>query len=382
MAEHPARLPGLSVRSRLALSYAAFLLLAGGLLLAVVWVFLLRYVPDTAIATRGGFVPNRSDLVRAFGPAAAAAMGFLLVFGLVGGWFLAGRMIAPLERIGQAARAAAEGSLSHRLRLPGRQDEFREVADAFDLMLERLEDHVGQQRRFAANASHELRTPLATTQAMLEVARASPSAADAELLERLQSVNSRAIAVTEALLLLSRAETRSFDPEPVDLSLLVEEAAEILLGTAERRGVSVEVDGGEAWTLGSPALLSRLAANLLENAIVHNLDAGGTVVVRTGTVSGGCRLEVESTGAPLSAELARTLVEPFRRGADRRREPQGDHVGAGLGLAISHSIVAAHAGTLDLTPRDGGGLVVTVLLPGHSPVPGVHREGADPDRAR
>lgn len=382
MTELPARRPGPSVRSRLALSYAGFLLLAGGLLLAVVWVFLLRYVPDTTIATRGGFVPNRSDLVRAFGPAAAAAVGFLLVFGLVGGWFLAGRMLAPLERIGQAARAAADGSLSHRLRLPGRQDEFREVADAFDHMLERLEDHVGQQRRFAANASHELRTPLATTQAMLEVARASPSTADPELLERLQTVNSRAIDMTEALLLLSRAETRSFDPEPVDLSLLAEEAVEMLLGTAERRGVGVEVDGGEAWTLGSPALLSRLAANLIENAIVHNLGADGTVVVRTGAFRGGCRLEVESTGAPISSERARTLVEPFRRGADRRREPQGDHVGAGLGLAIAHSIVTAHAGTLDLAPRDGGGLVVTVLLPGRSPLPVAHRAGTEPGSTR
>ena len=161
----------MSARLKLTLSYAGFLLLAGALLLAVVWVFLLRYVPDSVLITpapRGGpagpFVPNRSDLQRAFVPRAATALAFLLVLGLVGGWFLAGRMLGPLTAITDAARLAATGSLSHRIRLPGRQDEFRELADAFDGMLARLEAHVAEQQRFAANASHELRTPLAITQ--------------------------------------------------------------------------------------------------------------------------------------------------------------------------------------------------------------------------
>lgn len=376
MGERGDRRPGVSVRSRLALSYAGFLVLAGALLLAVVWVFLLRYVPDTNITSRFGFVPNRSDLQRAFWPPALAAMGFLLVFGLVGGWFLAGRMVAPLERIGEAARAAAEGSLSHRLRLPGRQDEFREVADAFDLMLERLEEHVGQQRRFAANASHELRTPLATTQTLLEVARADPGHADSELLKRLHAVNARAIAVSEALLLLGRADGRSFDHEPVDLSLLAEEAAEQLLATGERRGVSVEVDGDPAWTSGSPALLSQVVTNLLQNAIVHNAGPGGWAAVRTAAGADGSLLEIENTGPLLSAEQARTLAEPFHRGSGRLSEPRADHVGAGLGLAIVRSIVTAHDGTLQVRPRPEGGLLVTVQLPGRAPGP-ERRAGED-----
>lgn len=354
---------GPSVRTRLALSYALFLMLAGALLLAVVWVFLLRYVPDSAITTRGGFVPNRSDLVRAFAPAAAAAMVFLLVFGLLGGWFLAGRMLVPLERIGEAARAAADGSLSHRVRMPGWQDEFREVADTFDVMLERLEDHVAQQRRFAANASHELRTPLATSQTLLEVARSDPNGTDRELVERLHAVNARAIAVTEALLLLSRADARSFDPETVDLSLLAEEAAEQLLEMAERRGITLEVTGVPTEVLGSPALLSRLVENLIQNAIVHNSGPGGWVVVRLSNGPRGSTLEVESTGEVISPALVRTLAEPFRRGTDRLREHRGDHVGAGLGLAIVRSIVTAHDGTLDLRPRPAGGLIATVHLP-------------------
>src|SRR5690606_3528241 len=162
------RRPGVSVRLRLTLSYAGFLVVAGTVLLAIVWVFLLRYVPPGAVRTIGGFVPGRDDLIRAFAPKAAWGFAFLLVFGLVGGWVLAGRMLAPLERITRAARKASQGSLSHRIELEGRKDEFRELADAFDNMLARLEAQVAEQQRFAANASHELRTPLAITQTLLE----------------------------------------------------------------------------------------------------------------------------------------------------------------------------------------------------------------------
>lgn len=130
---------GLSVRLKLALSYAAFLMIAGALLLAVVYAFLLRYVPAEAMASEWTFFPGRTDLVRAFVPAAAWALLFLLVFALVGGWFLAGRMLAPLTRITVATRAAAAGSLSHRIRLEGKSDEFTELADSFDAMLAQLE---------------------------------------------------------------------------------------------------------------------------------------------------------------------------------------------------------------------------------------------------
>ena len=139
------RQQGLSVRFRLTLSYAGFLVLAGGLLLAVVWAFLLRYVPDGPISADNGFIPNRTDLLRAFAPAAALVLLFLLVIGLAGGWFLAGHMLAPLGQIADAARLASTGSLSHRIRLAGKGDEFRELADAFDHMLEQLEAQVAAQ---------------------------------------------------------------------------------------------------------------------------------------------------------------------------------------------------------------------------------------------
>lgn len=348
------RVPGPSVRVKLTLSYAGFLMLAGLLALAAGWVFLVRLrhpglviVPDYQLA-----------VLRSFAPIAVVVLTFLAVFGVGGGWLLAGRMLAPLTRITDATRAAAGGSLSHRIRMPGREDEFRELADAFDTMLDRLEAHVAEQRRFAANASHELRTPLAITKTLLDTARADPGHITGDLVERLHVVNTRAIDLTEALLLLTRAGQRSFTREPVDLSLLAEEATETLLPLAEKHGVTLETSGDITPTTGSPALLLQLTMNLVHNAIVHNLPGHGTVRVTTGVHP--TRLTVENTGEPLAPERVRTLTEPFRRGTDRVHT---DHAGVGLGLAIVKSIAEAHDGTLTLTPLAAGGMRVTVELP-------------------
>jgi two-component system sensor histidine kinase VanS len=360
-----ARAPGLSVRLKLTLSYAGFLMLAGVLLLAAVWLYLLRFVPDRALlvnddALTSGVFPVRSNLLHTFAPAAAIVMAFLLAFGLLGGWLLAGRMLAPLSQISEAARLAANGSLSHRIALAGRNDEFRELADTFDDMLARLEAHVAEQRRFAANASHELRTPLAITKALLDVARNDPNRDRDELVERLHLVNARAIDLTEALLVLSRADQRSFTPELVDLSLVAEGAVETLLSQAEERGVTIETSGDVAPTIGSQALLLQMAMNLVHNAIVHNLPDHGSVWVSTSLSPGHAVLVVENTGDDLAPQLVSTLAEPFRRGSDRIRT---DHAGVGLGLAIVESIANAHDGTLTIGPRDGGGLCVAVQLP-------------------
>jgi two-component system, OmpR family, sensor histidine kinase VanS len=357
------RAPGLSVRLKLTLSYAGFLLLAGALLLGAVWVFLLRYVPQRALIkdlATGSVFPIRSNLLHIFAPRAAAVMAFVLVFGLVGGWLLAGRVLAPLTRITDATRTAATGSLYHRIRLPGRRDEFRELADAFDTMLAQLEAHVAEQQRFAANASHELRTPLAITQTLLDVARNDPNRGNDELVERLHAVNTRAIDLTEALLLLSRADQRSFTREPVDLSLIAEEATETLLPFAERRGVTIEIYGDMTPTIASHALLLQLTTNLVHNAIVHNLPQQGTVWVTTSAHREGVVLTVENAGEKLTPQLVATLDEPFQRGTKRIRT---DHAGVGLGLAIVKSITQAHDGTLTLNPRAAGGLCVTVQLP-------------------
>ncbi len=358
------RAPGWSVRLKLTLSYAGFLVVAGALLLAAVWVFLLRYVPrgETVIAHKTYvFVsPGRGALLRDFGPAAAILLAFLLLFGLLGGWILAGRMLAPLARITDATRTAGTGSLSHRIRLEGRNDEFRELADAFDTMLARLEAQVAEQQRFAANASHELRTPLAITQTLLDVARTDPNCDTGELVDRLRTVNTRAIDLTEALLLLSRADQKSFTPVPVDLSLVAEEATETLLPLADSRGVAIEAFGELTPTMGSEALLFQLTTNLVQNAIVHNLPEGGTVWVTTSVHPKHVQLTVENTGDALAPQLVSTLAEPFQRGTERIRT---DHAGVGLGLAIVKRITQAHDGTLTLTPRLAGGLCVMVRLP-------------------
>ncbi|WP_406253494.1 sensor histidine kinase [Streptomyces atratus] len=362
------RRQGLSVRLKLTLSYAAFLEIAGALLLAAVWMFLLRGRSDSLS------VPDRTDFLRVFDPsnfgpvvfipAGILVLAFLLMFGLVGGWILAGRMLTPLIRITDATRRVANnGPLSHRIRLPGRRDEFRELADSFDVMLAQLEAHVAEQQRFAANASHELRTPLAVTQALLDVARNDPNRDTGELVERLRVINTRAIDLTEALLLLSRANQRSFTREHVDLSLMAEEATETLLPLAEKHGVTIETTGDMSITIGSQALLLQMITNLLHNAIGHNLPEQGIVWVNTSVHPNSVVLVVENTGEKLTSELASTLTEPFQRGTERLHS---DHAGVGLGLAIVKSITRAHDGTLTLTPRPAGGLRVTVRLPAAS----------------
>jgi two-component system sensor histidine kinase VanS len=358
------RRAGASVRLKLTLSYAGFLMVAGALLLAAVWLFLLRGRPG------GPVVPTLSDLrlvltpgnagPRIFYPAAAIVLIFLLAFGLLGGWVLAGRMLAPLTRITAATREATNGSLSHRIGLPGRTDEFRDLADAFDLMLARLEAQIGEQRRFAANASHELRTPLAIAKIVLDVARADPAHDSIDVLDRLHAVITRAIDLTEALLVLSHADQRSFIRQDVDLSLLAEEATETLLPEAERRGVSIETCAGLTPTTGSAALLLQLTMNLVQNAIVHNRPEHGQVWVSTRVGPSTVLLTVENTGPVLSDQLVSTLTEPFQRGTGRVHT---DHGGVGLGLAIVRSITQAHDGALSLAARPDGGIHVTVELP-------------------
>jgi two-component system, OmpR family, sensor histidine kinase VanS len=350
------RPPGLSVRLKLTLSYAGFLMVAGAVLLAAGYFSLSRGVHPGVIF----IVQSHADLLRNFAPIAAIVMAFLLVFGLLGGWLLAGRMLAPLTHITDATRVAADGSLSHRIRLPGRRDEFRELADSFDTMLARLEAHVAEQQRFAANASHELRTPLAITQTLLDVARNDPTRDNGELVDRLHAVNTRAIDLTEALLLLSRADQRSFTRGHVDLSLIAEEAAETLLPLAEERGLTIETSGDTTPTIGSHPLLLQLTTNLVHNAIVHNLSEQGTVWVTTSAHPKSVELTVENTGDKLTPQFVARLAEPFQRGTERIRT---DHAGVGLGLAIVKSITQAHDGTLTLTPQAAGGLRVTVQLP-------------------
>jgi len=288
------------------------------------------------------------------------ALAVMTAVSIALGWLVAGRVLRPLRTITATTRQISERNLNQRLALSGPRDELKDLADTVDGLLARLEAHVLEQQRFAANASHELRTPLAVTQTLLDVARTDQNRNNDELFERLQVVNTRAINLTEALLLLSRADQRSFVRERVELSLIAEEATETLLPLAEEHGVTIENSGDEARTIGSHALLLQLTTNLVHNAIVHNLPPHGTVWVTTRPDAKHVVLTVENTGEKLAPQLVSTLAEPFQRGTRRTR---AGHAGVGLGLAIVRSIVQAHGGALTLTPRADGGLCATVRLP-------------------
>jgi two-component system sensor histidine kinase VanS len=288
------------------------------------------------------------------------ALAIMTAVSVALGWLVAGRVLRPLRTITAATRQISERDLSERLALSGPQDELKDLADTVDGLLARLETHVAEQQRFAANASHELRTPLAITQTLLEVARNDRNRCDADLVNRLHEVNARAIDLTEALLLLSRADQRTFTREHVDLSLIAEEATETLLPLAEQHRVTIETSGDATPTIGSHALLLQLATNLVQNAIVHNGPEQRAVWVTTSVQPDGVELAVENTGERLTPDEVSTLDQPFQRGRERIRT---GHSGVGLGLAIVNSITRAHDGTIALTPRTAGGLRVTVRLP-------------------
>jgi two-component system sensor histidine kinase VanS len=386
-------MPPRTVRLRLTLLYSGLFLASGAVLLAITYLlfrsssgpYLLipggsRHGPAGPDAVRKALAnPDvarylRASAVRQYEQAlgryhddlhrllvrSGIALAIMTVASIALGWLVAGRVLRPLREMTATARQISERNLSERLALSGPRDELKDLADTIDGLLARLEAHVAEQQRFAANASHELRTPLAVTQTLLEVARSDPNRDDSELVDRLRAVNARAIDLTEALLLLSRADQRSFAQEDIDLSLLAEEATETLVTRAEELGVDIETSVETTPTVGSRALLLQLITNLVHNAIVHNLPARGTVWVSTRARHDGVELTVENTGETLTSELVSMLAEPFLRGDERVRD---DHAGVGLGLAIVKRIAEAHGGSLALAARAGGGLRVTVRLP-------------------
>lgn len=360
-----ARGRGLSVRVKLTLSYAGFLLLAG-LAVFAVGILLLRFVPDgNLVLLEGGWAPNRSNLMEVFVRYATWALIALVIIGVVGGWFLAGWMLSPLGRITTVVRRTGQGALDERVALPGRGDELTDLADAFDGMLDRVQRTIDEERRFAANASHELRTPLSIIRTMVEVAQSDPEGRDVDgLLDRIALTNERAIASTEALLLLARAGRGDASTEPVDLAALAAEAIDDARERAD--GVRIKTALHPAPVRANRTLLTRAVANLVQNALVHNLPTGGRMSVSTDTAPDGAGvLTVSNTGPVIDPAVAQTLTEPFVRGGGRSRRPGDD--GAGLGLAIIASVVRASGGTLDILAPAEGGLRVRITLPAGGP---------------
>jgi two-component system sensor histidine kinase VanS len=358
-----------SARLRLALSYAVFLVAAGSATLFGVYV-VLRYVPDyplTAANPRdngSSAVASRQDILQAVINVSGIILLVLAAIGLIGGWLLAGWILHPLKRINQAATLAAGGDLHNRIALDGRNDEFRQLADNFDHMLDRLQDAFSTQERFAANASHELRTPLTITATLLEVARRNPEGQEyPALIERLQITNDRAVELTESLLRLADANAITAASQPVDLCEIVNRAIDEASDEAARRCVTISRAQVAAPAIGDAVLLSQLAANLVQNAIRHNTQPGqATITTGHDPALRTVTIRVSNGGAEYTAEAAASLVEPFLRGVGRVNLP-GQRKGHGLGLTLVARIIDVHNGSLAVTPRTAGGLDIVVTLP-------------------
>lgn len=364
-----------TLRTRLTVLYGVLFFLAGAVLLGLTYLLVQASLEsqltgglDTrAAALRAQGVPD-DVLEQARRDQEAlrdAALGSLLTQGglaLVGvgvaaaglGWLVAGRALRPLHRITETAQRIAASSgrgLHERLALSGPRDEVRRLGDSFDSMLEQLDRSFDGQRRFVANASHELRTPLALNRALVEVAVTRPAASEdlRQLGTSLLEVNERHERLIDGLLTLADSENAVTTRSPVDLA----EVAARVASASMRRSLA------PAPTSGDPVLIERLMQNLVDNAVRYNVPSGW-VSVRTSVSGDHAVLTVENTGPVVAAYEVESLFQPFRQLGDRRAGPDR---GFGLGLSIVRAIAQSHGGTATATPRDGGGLVVTVSLP-------------------
>jgi signal transduction histidine kinase len=285
------------------------------------------------------------------------ALAFMAVVSIWLGWLVAGRALRPLRTITNAAREISASDLHRRLALKGPNDELTELGTTFDGLLARLEASFEAQRRFVANASHELRTPLTLERALIEVALAEPNASADSLratLEQVLAASEQQEQLIEALLMLSRSQRGLDHYDPVDLREIASDAVD-----AVAEEILVEADLEPAVTSGDPALVGRLVANLVGNAVRHNV-SNGWVAVSTGTRRGKVVLSVANSGPVVPPEELERLFQPFQR-LDGRRD--ADRGGLGLGLSIVEAIATAHRAEAVARARPDGGLVVEVSFP-------------------
>ncbi|MEV7505135.1 HAMP domain-containing sensor histidine kinase [Streptomyces sp. NPDC093018] len=286
----------------------------------------------------------------------------LAVIAFAFGYAMAGRVLSPLGRITRTARAVAGSDLSRRIELDGPDDELKELADTFDEMLERLQRAFTAQQRFVGNASHELRTPLAINRTLLEVHLSDPGAPVElqQLGKTLLATNERSEQLVEGLLLLARSDNQIVERKPVDLAEVAGQAIDQVRSEAEAKGVEIRGERAPAVVQGNGVLLERIALNLVQNAVRYNVAEGGWVEVDTEVQHGQAVLTVSNTGPVVPAYEIDNLFEPFRR---LRTERTGSDKGVGLGLSIVRSVARAHGGHITALPREGGGLVMRVTLP-------------------
>ncbi|WP_055494432.1 HAMP domain-containing sensor histidine kinase [Streptomyces sp. TP-A0356] len=379
-----------TIRIRLTLLYGGMFLIAGILLLSIIYLFAAHALnvgsdlpfkivygqvasdscnfPSTPTANELNHAMNacvneqrQHALDNLLSRSLLALLG-LAVIAFAFGYAMAGRVLSPLGRITRTARAVAGSDLSRRIELDGPDDELKELADTFDDMLERLQRAFTAQQRFVGNASHELRTPLAINRTLLEVHLSDPGApVELQQLGRtLLATNERSEQLVEGLLLLARSDNQIVERKPVDLAEVASQAIDQVHAEAEAKGVRIRGERSAAVVQGNGVLLERIALNLVQNAVRYNVPEGGWVEVTTEIQHGQAVLVVSNTGPVVPAYEIDNLFEPFTR---LRTERTGSDKGVGLGLSIARSVARAHGGHITAQPREGGGLVMRVTLP-------------------
>jgi signal transduction histidine kinase len=383
-----------TIRIRLTLLYGGMFLIAGILLLSIIYLLAAQAIREgsgsQSLQINGSGVSITSDTCPALNVATndeqrSAALkacydtlrqhaldgllsrSLLTLLGLAViafafGYAMAGRVLTPLGRITRTARAVAGSDLSRRIELDGPDDELKELADTLDDMLERLQRAFTAQQRFVGNASHELRTPLAINRTLLEVHLSDPAAPPElqQLGKTLLATNERSEQLVEGLLLLARSDNQIIERKPVDLAEVAEQAVDQTHAEAEAKGVELRGKRDPAVVQGNGVLLERIALNLVQNAVRYNVPEGGWVEVTTAVQHGQAVVIVSNTGPVVPAYEIDNLFEPFRR---LRTERTGSDKGVGLGLSIARSVARAHGGHISAVPREGGGLVMRVALP-------------------
>ncbi|MCP3818539.1 HAMP domain-containing histidine kinase [Streptomyces sp. A3M-1-3] len=383
-----------TIRIRLTLLYGGMFLIAGILLLSIIYLLAAQALHvgsappfkiiggqgvQVSSATCSGIGGNQS--IEEFNNAMSACIDHqrqralddllsrsllallgLSVIAFAFGYAMAGRVLSPLGKITRTARRVAGTDLTRRIELDGPDDELKELADTFDEMLDRLERAFTAQQRFVGNASHELRTPLAINRTLLEVHLSDPGAPVElhQLGKTLLATNERSEQLVEGLLLLARSDNQIVERKPVDLAEVASHALDQTRAEADAKGVEIRGERAPVIVQGNGVLLERIALNLVQNAVRYNIPDGGWVEVTTEAQHGQAVLVVSNTGPVVPAYEIDNLFEPFRR---LRTERTGSDKGVGLGLSIARSVARAHGGRIIAEPREGGGLVMRVTLP-------------------
>lgn len=375
-----------TIRLRLTLIYGGLLFIGGLLVLGGTYRLIVQALPlgglqgriDTLQASNPDGpqyrlietqLRERRQALRAVREKSRIVLIAVTIGALVLGWFVAGRILRPIQQITMHAQQASSENLGERIALRGPPDELHELADTFDSMLERLQVAFTTQRQFAGQVSHELRTPLAIMQAAADVSLANPEAtkAERELATVIQASVDRSERLIDGLLVLSRSESTLLDMEPLDLADVAGNSLANAARAAGTANVSIEEGRLEPAPIrGDRLLLERLCDNLIDNAITYNV-AEGWLRVTTSIVGTDAELTIVNGGPEIDASRIETLFLPFRRGTRADRNPAAEVTGFGLGLAIVRSVTHAHGGTIQAFSPLGGGLSITVRFPLSTP---------------